>query len=232
MNRHKDTPPDAIGALYFLPGQYLFKRFDDESGLVQAKALSGGQISRAFSDYQTDTDWLERRILRYSERAEGCAFLSVEPAGIRRIFLETAEGEIREIKLPLPTLVLLGKGREYFLWAAKEKRQITRDTLLAVAPLPNVGREFSGKICFGKNEPPEAKAENIDAVWDLVFDTPFSSDHKSQKCRSQPEDVRRLLLELSRTGKKTFPVSELIVSNASLAQIWERIVESESGRRF
>lgn len=227
MNRIFSTPPDAFAALYFLPGQYLFKRFDDESKRELTKALSSGQISRAFSDLATDTDWLDRKVLRYSERAGFAAFLSIEPAGIKQILLETKEGEIRRLKLPLPTLILLGRGREYFLWAAKEKRRITPDTLLAVAPLPNTGGEFHGKICFGKNEPPEAKAENIDAVWDLIFDTPFNGDHAQNKCRSEPEDVRRFLATLSFGEKRYFPVSELLVSQTSIAQIWERIVEAD-----
>lgn len=231
MNQHLIAPKDASGALYFLPGQYLFKQIDDD-GKEMTKALSSGQISRAFRDFQTDTGWLERRVLRYSEKPEGCCFLSFEPAAIRRIFVETDDGEIKELKLPLPALILLGRGTEYFLWSAKVKRKITPDTPLAVAPLPNVGGEFSGKVCFGKNEVPKARAENIDAVWNLIFNTPFNQDHKNDKCKSYPKDVRKLLFSLSENNRKSFPSSELIVSSTTIENVWERIVEEKFGGYF
>lgn len=231
MNQHLIAPKDASGALYFLPGQYLFKQID-EGGREMTKALSSGQISRAFRDFRADTGWFERRVLRYCEKPEGNAFLSFEPAALRRIFVEIDDGEIKKLKLPLPALVLLGKGTDYFLWSAKAKRKITPDTALAVAPLPNVGGEFSGKVCFGKNDVPEARAENIDTVWDLIFDTPFNRDHQTQKCKSYPDDVRKLLFSLSENNRKSFPSSELIESTTTIANVWERIVEEKFGGYF
>ena len=148
------TPPDALGALYFLPGQYLFKRV--ENGRETVKALSSEQISLAFQEVRTDSGWITRRILRYREEPEGNFVLSYEPAGIRTILIEDKAGEVREIRLPLPTLVLLGKGNGFYIWAAKN-RQITSKTKLAIAPLPNIGGDLSGKICFGSNEIPETQ---------------------------------------------------------------------------
>ena len=188
------APPDAAGALYFLPGQFLFKRI--ENGREVAKALSSEQIARAFREYRTDTGWVERRILRYREQPEANYLLSYEPARIHTIFVETSNGEVREINVPLPTLVLFGKGREFYLWAAKGKR-ITPKSRLSLAPLPNLGGEWQGKICFGKNEVPECRAETIDSVWNLIFDAPFNADHAGGKSRSEPKDVRRLLLALA-----------------------------------
>lgn len=224
------APPDAAGALYFLPGQYLFKRI--ENGREIAKALSSEQIARAFRDFQTDTGWLERRILRYREEPDGNSFLSYEPARIRRIFVETDAGEIREIELPLPTLVLLGRGREFYLWAARGNK-VTAKTRLALAPLPNVGGEnYQGKICFGKNEVPEARADGVEAVWNLVFKAPFNSHHANGKCRSAPDDVRKLLFDLAKREAKTFPSLELFESNTTVEQVWARIVENKSSYRF
>jgi PRTRC genetic system protein B len=224
------APPDAVGALYFLPGQYLFKRL--ENGREIAKALSSEQISRAFRDFQTDTGWLERRILRYREEPDGNCFLSYEPGRIRRIFVESDAGEVREIELPLPTLVLLGKGREFYLWAARGNR-VTAETRLALAPLPNVGGDsFQGKICFGKNEVPEARADSVETVWNLVFNAPFNRDRANNKCRSAPDDVRTLLFDLAKRKAKTFPSLELFKSNTTIEQVWARIVENKPSYRF
>lgn len=224
------APPDAAGALYFLPGQYLFVR-REEGGREVAKALSSASIARAFREYQTDTGWIERRILRYREQPEGNYLLSYEPAKVRTIFVKIANGEVREINVPLPTLVLFGKGRDFYLWAAKGRR-ITPKTLLSHAPLPNLGagNGFQGKICFGKNEVPETSADCVDAIWNLIFNAPFNGDHANGKCRSEPQDVRRLLLDLAKRKTRSFPAKELLETNASIEQIWARATGDNSYR--
>jgi len=71
-NLKLSAPPDATGALFFLPGQYLFKRI--ENGRETVKALSSEQISRAFREFQTDTGWIQRLILRYKEEPGAIIF--------------------------------------------------------------------------------------------------------------------------------------------------------------
>ena len=223
------APPDATGALYFLPGQYLFKRIEDGREVI--KALSSASIARAFREYQTDTGWVQRRILRYREQPEANYLLSVEPARMKKIFVETDEGEVREINVPLPALVLFGKGRDFFLWAAK-CRTVTPKSLLSLAPLPNLGGEWQGKICFGKNEVPECRADIIDAVWNLIFDAPFNADHAGGKCLSEPKDVRRLLFDLEKRKARSFPAKELLETSTTIEQLWARAVGDNSHRYF
>jgi hypothetical protein len=101
MKSQLTAPPDAMGALYFLPGQYLFKR--NENGREITKALSSEQIARAFRIMKpTRAGSPTRRILRYREEPEGNYFLSYEPAGRRTIFVQTQNHETQEITLPLP----------------------------------------------------------------------------------------------------------------------------------
>ncbi len=226
---HFAAPPDATGALFFLPGQYLFKRL--ENGRETVKALSSEQISRAFREFQTDTGWLTRRILRYKEEPAGNYFLAFEPAGIRSIWVESNGGEVVEINIPLPTLILLGKQNEYFLWAAKTKKP-TAKTKLCLAPLPNLGGDWQGKICFGSNEVPPAGAATMDAVWNLIFSAPFNNHNANNKCRSQEQDVRRLLFDLAERGAKTFPSSELIESATTIEDVWQRMVEGKRSSYF
>lgn len=223
------APPDAAGALYFLPGQFLFKRI--ENGREVAKALSSEQIARAFREYRTDTGWVERRILRYREQPEANYLLSYEPARARTIFVETLNGEVREINIPLPTLVLFSKGREFYLWAAK-RRSITPKSCLSLAPLPNLGGDWQGKICFGKNEVPECRAETIDRVLNLIFDAPFNADHAGGKCRSEPKDVRRLLFALEQGKVRRFPAKELLETSTTIEQLWARAVSDKSYSQF
>jgi hypothetical protein len=224
MNNRLTSPPDALGALFFLPGQYLFKRF--EAGRETAKALSSQQIAFAFRDYRADSGWITRRILRYREEPEGNYILSYESAGIRTIFVESESGEVAEITIPLPTLILFGHRNEFYLWATKSKK-IDKQTKLSIAPLPNVGGNLHGKICFGSNEVLEARVETLDAVWKLIFNTPFNSDLSGNKCQSEPKDVRQLLFGLAKKNAKRFPNSELLETNATIGNLWARVVEEK-----
>lgn len=218
------APPDALGALYFLSGQYLFKRF--EAGKETAKALSSEQIAFAFRDYRTDSGWITRRLLRWREEPEGNYILSIEPAGQRTIFVETTSGETAEITLPLPTLILFGHRNDFYLWAAKSKTVNTK-TKLAVAPLPNIGGNSNGKICFGSNEVPEASLDSLDKIWNLIFNTPFNADHSANKCRSEQKDVRQLLFALAKKNNKRFPNSELLELGATVEDLWRQAVENK-----
>jgi PRTRC genetic system protein B len=228
-NLKLSAPPDATGALFFLPGQYLFKRI--ENGRVSVKALSSEQISRAFREFQTDTGWLTRRVLRFREEPAGNYFFAFEPARVRSIWIETKAGEVREISVPLPTLILLGKQNEYFLWAAKTRKP-TAKTKLCVAPLPNLGGEWQGKICFGSNEVPPASAATMDAVWNLIFSAPFNNHNANNKCRSEAQDVRLLLFALAEKEAKTFPASELIESATTVEDVWRQMIEGRGNRYF
>lgn len=223
MSTQMQPPPDASAALYFLPGQYLFADLKESS--VSIKALSSEQVARAFRKVHTDTGWLGKRVLRYREAPEGNAILSYEPAAIRKISIYMAETGVVELSVPLPPLILLGKGRDYYLWAASST-QISANTSLAVVPLPNVG---NGKICFGKNEVPETHPSTLSEVWKLIFETPFNGDHAGDRCYSESQDVRTLLLRLSAEKAKKFPKAELIQSSTTVEDAWETIVEE---RRF
>lgn len=218
MMRNHTIPPDASAALYFLPGQYLFETFGENNhGL---KALSSAQVTRAFRDLQTDTGWIDRRVLRYREATDGNATLSYLPAGVRTITVAFQGDRTETLTLPLPTLILLGKGKDYYLWAASSSK-ITRNTRLAVAPLPNIG---SGKICFGKNEVPETHPSTLSNLWKLIFDAPFNGDHSTGRCRTE-NDVRDLLAKLAAGSVKKFPTTQLIMSSSTVGDAWESIVE-------
>ena len=216
--RNHTVPPDAAAALYFLPGQYLFETIgENRHGL---KALSSAQVTRAFRDLQTDTGWIDRRVLRYREAPDGNAILSYLPAGVRTITLAFSSDRVESLTVPLPTLILLGKGKDYYLWAAATSKVI-RNTRLAVAPLPNIG---SGKICFGKNEVPETHPSSVQTVWKLIFDAPFNGDHSTGRCQTE-RDVRDLLEKLAADKVKKFPTPQLIMSSSTVEDAWERIVE-------
>lgn len=216
--RNHTVPPDASAALYFLPGQYLFETFGENRH--DLKALSSAQVTRAFRDLQTDTGWIDRRVLRYREATDGNAILSYLPAGERTISVVFPGNRTKSLTLPLPTLILLGKGKDYYLWAAATSK-VTRNTPIAVAPLPNIG---SSKICFGNNDVPETHPSTISTVWKLIFDAPFNGDHSTGRCQTE-NDVRDLLEKLAADKAKKFPTPQLIMSSSTVEDAWASIVE-------
>ncbi len=169
--------------------------------------------------------------MRYREEPEGNNVLSYEPAGVKAIFVETDGGEVAEIKIPLPTLILFGRGTEFYLWATKGKK-VNRKTKLAVAPLPNIGGNSGGKICFGGNFVPEARVETLDKVWNLIWGAPFNRDHSAGKCLSEPKDVRKFLFDLAKKNVKRFPNSELLEIKATIGDLWAQAVEKNYSSNY
>lgn len=228
-------PAGATAALFFLPGQFVFRTFEQGREVV-TKALLAEQVARAFHEYSADSGWLptgRRALLRTLMGApRGDLVASCEAAGVKRVLCIDATGEIVELRIPLPTLVLFGKGRGEFHLAATKDPNPGPDSKLYAAPCPNVGSGDGGRICFGRNEPPEASPGEIEAVWELFWGSPFSMDHSAQKSRSEPEDVRNLWKTLHDRKARRFPMSELVPFEAhgrpvTVADFWHRLARSD-----
>ena len=156
--------------------------------------------------------------------------MSLLPAGRRKIFMtdprpineresdaEGANDSILEIEIPLPTLLLLGSGQSYYLWATLDKT-VNQISKICHAPFPNL--DSSGGICFGKNTAPECRLDTIESVWRLILESPFNNHQAANRCRTHPGDARKLLLALD--GKKTFPKNALIKTEHTVAELWQR----------
>ena len=157
--------------------------------------------------------------------------LSVLPAGQRKIFItdprpvsERADGggntqdAVLELEVPLPSLLLLGCGQKYYLWATLEKA-VNQKSKICAAPFPNL--DSSGDICFGKNTAPECRLDAIEGVWRLILDSPFNNHQAANRCRTHADDARKLLFELN--GKKTFPKNALIKTQHTVAELWQSV---------
>ena len=203
-----------------------------EGSVERTKFLSPKQIGRAFSDKDAfDSGWLETLVLRFARGAKTHKILSVLPAGRRKIFItdprpideretgaETVGESILELEVPLPTLLLIGLGQKYYLWATLEKT-ISQNTKICAAPFPNL--DDSGTICFGKNTAPECRLDTIETVWQLILDSPFNGDRTAMRCRTHSDDVRKLLFQIS--GKKAFPKNALIKTNHTASELWQSV---------
>lgn len=221
-------PAEAKAALFFLEGHYQLKW---RMGSVErTKFLSPKQIGRAFSDKDAfDSGWLEANVVRFAQEKKTHKILSCLPAGRRKIFItdprpmgerEASEKDesVLEIEIPLPTLLLIGLGQKYYLWATLDKT-ISQKSKISHAPFPNL--DSSGEICFGANAKPECRLDTIETVWRLILDSPFGADRAAERCRTHPEDARKFLLALD--GKKVFPKNALIKTNHTVGDLWQAV---------
>ena len=236
MNRTENQnflapPADARAALFFLEGHYQLNW--REGSIERTKFLSPSQIGKAFSERDVfDSGWFAIGILSFALLAKKKQkILSFLPAGIRKIFItdprspeeretddNSTQDSILELEIPLPALLLLGCGNSYYLWATLEKA-VSEKSKICAAPFPNL--DNSGSICFGKNAAPECRLDCLETVWRLILDSPFNNHQTANRCRTEPEDARKLLLALK--GKKTFPKNALIQTQHTVADLWNSV---------
>ncbi len=222
-------PVEAKAALFFLEGHYQLNYL--EGSVERTKFLSPAQIGRAFTVKDVfDSGWLETNVIRFAQEKKTHKILSVLPAGRRKIFItdprsareretddESTSDSVLELEIPLPTLLLLGSGQNYYLWATLDKT-VNQKSKISHAPFPNL--DSSGGICFGRNTAPECRLDTIESVWRLILDSPFNNHQTANRCRTHETDARKLLFELN--GKKTFPKNALIKTEHTVAELWQR----------
>lgn len=227
------APADAKAALFFLEGHYQLNYREGDGSVERTKCLSPAQIGRAFSTRRTyDSGWISANILRFAEERKTFKVLSFLPAAKRKIFItdprppdereivsaKSAADPILELEIPLPTLMLLGCGQKYLLWATLDKK-INENTKICAAPFPNLDK--SGGVCFGGNVAPECRIDTVEAVWQLILDSPFNNHQAANRTKSHSDDARKLLLELN--GKSDFPADVLIKTEHSVKDLWQSV---------
>jgi hypothetical protein len=200
-----ERPEYAIrAALYFIEGgHYLFRTFEGRgrSDADVSKFVRSTDVAAAFVGQELDTGWLPAGLVRMGYAACGPWFVYSAPGQKVTTWL----GENERVEIPIPRTVLMGAGSNYYLFAQRGKH-VDVNGALYHAPFPNVYP--SGRICWGRNTPGEALAENARRVWDMFFEAPFNGDLCGGKCVSQGSDVRELLR--SWKDKNKFPEDELI----------------------
>lgn len=115
----------------------------------------------------------------------------------------------------MPPFVFVGSETAYKIFAVK-KLPSGEDDRLYDAPCPNV--YVTGGICQGNTSFPDCSPQTILAALKLFMeDSLFNADLSRGKCRSYPNDVRQLWVELD--GHRRFPLSELIPAQISLQSL-------------
>jgi hypothetical protein len=204
----------AKGGIFFVGDQFLF--FNRRDGQDRFKYLSPVDAACAFSQIEMDSGWLAPEVVRTGWDSRGVWSVLFVPARVTPLLIENGN-ETLKIQVPLPGLVFTNYGIGCHIWAVTGKK-FSPEAKVFHAPLPNISS--GGQICFGMNHLEREKG--IEHAWKLFLASPFNSHQSDNKCKSQPGDVRRLLLDLQ--NKKLFPPQELLPGhqtvNLAFKNIW------------
>lgn len=199
------APKDILASLYIFEGQYLLRY--QENGQIFSKFISSEAVRNAFSQLPVDSGFLPSGIVRWGSTNKGTFIVKFIPATSNNEFTFVEDSQNQILSLPLPGLVLIGIGRQYFLWAVKTK-QFDPNAQVFHAPLPNINSW--GAICFGNNFVPDVSTGTIEFVCQLFGSSPFNSDSVSGKSKAFPSDIRKQLHYLHKHQKRSYPLRDLV----------------------
>ena len=167
-------------------------------------------LAAAFSRVPVSSGLLPANCLFWG-RENGQTRIAIYVPG-RRWRLRTAE---RIFDVPLPPLIFAGAGEQYRVFAVK-RRPHAAPIELYHCPTPNV--HPNGVICQGSVPFPVCASDTVEQALSLFLEgSLFNGDLVANRCRSFPDDVRKLWGQLE--GAKRFPVRELVPARARLE--WE-----------
>ena len=135
----------------------------------------------------------------------------VEPAR-RTLKIAARRGRSVRVRAWLPGLLLVGQGREYWVYAAAARPEGERD-LLYHAPLPNV--HGTGLICQGSVAFPKATAAAMPSAAAAFLESEFNSDLAEGKVRNH----RGTLLAFLRSLRGRFPAGRLVPAGVTVGDV-------------
>jgi hypothetical protein len=182
-------PESATSAVFFAGDQILFVARTPK-GETQ-KFISNESLRKAVGAMPVDSGWLPESVKREGVTDGQPWFISFHERKIRRVYI----GE-KAIRIPCPGLVFVGKGRKYFLFAAREKT-FSDKMKVYTASYPNLHPDQ--EICFGRNRVLEAYPANEPKMWRLFWDAPFTGDIKNTYS----------LVHLAKEGLGEYPTERL-----------------------
>lgn len=200
-------------ALYFLAGGHYLFRTAAGGKSFGTKFVTARDVAAAFTQHDEDSGWLPAGVVRVGHCAKGPWYVYSAPGQKVKVLFSTGEATI-----PIPRTVMLGVGRDYYLWAMRSS-SFEHGAAGYNAPFPNVYE--TGKICWGQNKPQEADAQKARGMWEMFFRTPFNNDLSNRKCRTFPANVTELYPGL----KGKFPVDELVETGGTMQTLINRVVE-------
>lgn len=204
-------------------------------GIIMRRAVQGG----GFTEYAVSAAQLATALAARVQFETGVLTgntLYVASEGVRKIVAEYREPQRTALYLdgaeialvvPLPGLVLIrvtsaNDNPRYGVYAAKQ-RPTSLDTELFLSPLPNTDRNG---ICWGsvkKVSPGALAGMDLKEDWQSLLGSLFTNHNCSGKSKSQPQDIRKKLVELEQLKRRKYPVDDLVELEWTLAQVLEKV---------
>lgn len=131
------------------------------------------------------------------------------------------EGITDALQVPLPGLLMLRRTRngepDYRLYAVKE-RPVHLDIPLYAAPLPNTS---TNGTCWGsvmRPSPEDLKSNDLSPDWAQFLGSQFNNHGAANKSERYPDDIRQLLINLSKEQASEYPLHDLQLAGYTLSQ--------------
>jgi hypothetical protein len=211
-------PPSLILSFYSF-GVMLRKQ---EGELVTEYPVDPAQIALALAAKVTfDTGLLGGNTLLVRQDGVKKTIVEYRPPQRTGLFLDGSETALR---VPLPGLVMIrvtteGRAPQYGVYAVK-RRPDSMDIPLFHAPIPNVFG--SGAICWGtvpRVEDAVLRGSSLANDWTMLLGSVFGDHAVGGKSKGQPQDIRKLLIELEGKKATRYPTGDLIPVKKSLGQV-------------
>ena len=208
------TPATPLVQLTFYPDTILCTRYDGTGQTTYSVAPQ--DVAEAVADVPFTTGWLPPRTL-FVERRGGVVTAALHiPRGRHHVHVETRAGD-QVWEIPMPDLVFIGRGRDYYVFATKTTP--TPYTPLFHAPCSNVFE--GGAICQGNTLFAEASPATIGTAFaQFMIGSVFTSHLSAGRVRgSAHTNVLDLWAELVTRPRLRFPLRTLRPLSTTLARV-------------
>ena len=213
---HAPTEPvqRPLVRLDFFSEMVLFTRFD-ETPSQTCYPVAVEDVAGVFTDIRLATGLLPRETLFWQKRGDVTTLAIYVPA--RRWQVQVVDE--RTYHIPLPPMLFVGRGRNYFVYALRSRPRGLH-TPLWHFPSPNVNEH--GVICLGNAPFPTCATDTIYSALHLFLEGSAFNNHLVKgRNATFPDDVRQLWALLD--GQKRFPSHHLSPLNATLGHLMHQL---------
>jgi hypothetical protein len=182
-------------------------------------------MKKANTEYPVDPDMVAKILAASIPEEEfntgllGEDVLTIWQRGVKRVVASFRQPEVTglwlegsddPIRVPLPGLVMIRTTQQhanaqYRFYAVKDRP--TLKTRLYIAPLPHVNNNGS---CWGTVTVKPTTDNDLTPDWSAFMGSRFGNHSVNGKSVSQPDDIRKLLIDLDKKGCGKYPMRDLV----------------------